>query len=123
MAGDFLGNMQQLHYYGRRRRRGIRARRGELGIPAPYVEGSTGRLHITAALTCDEDFVLLNNVIDVIGQHFLIDHRGRVSRTEAMVVTGDPREAELYAQVEHLAGETGAKDGWLITYTKRARRR
>jgi hypothetical protein len=122
MAGHFEGDIQVLHY-GRRRRRGRWARHAERGIPGPRAEGSSGRLRIDAVLECDEDWVLLHEVIQVIGQHFLVDHHGRVSRKEAMVVTGDPREANLFGQMERLARQTGAQDGWLITHASWSGRR
>jgi hypothetical protein len=120
MAGHILGNIHRLHYRRRRFRR-IWARRAELGFP-PHALGRSGWVHIAAPLTCNEDWMLLNHVIDTIGQHFLSEHRGRVSRTEA-VVAGDPREADLFGEVEQLAGRIGAQDGWLITYTSRAQPR
>ena len=130
MAGRFEREFQRLHYVGRPRRgiwarwaELIRGRRGELGIPGPYVEGSSGWLQITAVLECDEDFVLLNKVIEVVGKHFLVDHRGQVGGTRAIIVTDDPRSADLFDQVEQLGGETKTQDGWLITYASRARPR
>lgn len=103
MAGEFLRQFQRLHYVGRPQRgiwarlvERIRGRRRELGIPGLYVEGTSGWLQITAVLECDEDFQLLNRVIDTIGEHFLVHRRGRVSSTVASVVTPDPRVAGLF---------------------------